>query len=99
MLFLIGIRIKRWGYCPQKTIKHAYERRPEAVKVWLDQQYPKIADRAKAEDADRHTMRIYRQVQLCIEPAFVRAISWLPPLAPAECGCTSTWLASIISHS
>lgn len=33
--------------------------------------------------SDRHTMRIHGQVQFCIEPPFVRSISWLPPLAPA----------------
>ena len=33
--------------------------------------------------SDWHTMRIHGQVQLGIEPPFVRPISWLPPLAPA----------------
>jgi len=50
----MGEYLKRWGFTPQKPIKRAYEQRPEAVQAWLDQQYPKIADRAKAEDAEIH---------------------------------------------
>lgn len=44
-------------------------------------------------------MRIHGQVQLGVEPPFVNPMSWLPPLAPAACGCTLMWLASIINHS
>ncbi len=50
----MGQYLQRWGYTPQKPIKRAYEQRPEAVKDWLDEQYPKIADRAKAEEAEIH---------------------------------------------
>jgi transposase len=50
----MGEYLRRWGYTPQKPIKRAYEQRPEAVQAWLDQQSPKIADRAKAEDAEIH---------------------------------------------
>lgn len=39
-------------------------------------------------DSERHTMRIHGQMYLGVEPPFVRLISWLPPLAPAACGCT-----------
>jgi len=51
------------------------------------------------KDSDRHTMRIHGQMQLGIEPPFVRPISWLPPTAPAACAWALMWLASIISHS
>ncbi len=50
-------------------------------------------------DSERHTMRIHGQMYLGVEPPFVRLMSWLPPFAPAACGCTLQWLASIISHS
>jgi transposase len=50
----MGEYLKRWGFTPQKPIKKAYEQRPEAVKAWLDEQYPQIAQRAKAEDAEIH---------------------------------------------
>lgn len=50
----MGEYLKRWGFTPQRPIKRAYEQRPEAVKQWLDEQYPEIEQRAKAEDAEIH---------------------------------------------
>lgn len=50
----IGNYLKRWGFTPQKPIKKAYEQRPEAVQARLDEQYPEIERRAKAEGAEIH---------------------------------------------
>ena len=50
----MGEYLKRWGFTPQKPITRAYEQRPEAVKAWLDEQYPEIAERAKSENAEIH---------------------------------------------
>ena len=50
----VGNYLNRWGFTPQKSIKKAYEQRPEAVKVWLDEQYPKIEKQAKAEGGEIH---------------------------------------------
>jgi transposase len=50
----VGEYLKRWGFTPQKPTVRAYEQRPEAVKQWLDEQYPAIAERAKREDAEIH---------------------------------------------
>ncbi len=50
----MGEYLRRWGFTPQKPITRAYEQRPEAVKQWLDEQYPEIAKRAKQEDAEIH---------------------------------------------
>ena len=50
----IGNYLKRWGFTPQKPIKKAYEQRPEAVKAWLENDYPTIEQRAKAEGAEIH---------------------------------------------
>lgn len=50
----VGNYLKRWGFTPQKPIKKAYEQRPEAVRAWLDEQYPAIQARAKAEGAQIH---------------------------------------------
>ncbi|MBL1263509.1 IS630 family transposase [Candidatus Methylomicrobium oryzae] len=50
----VGKYLKRWGFTPQKPIKKAYEQRPEAVKAWLDERYPSIAVRAKAEGGEIH---------------------------------------------
>jgi transposase len=50
----MGEYLKRWGFIPQRPIKKACEQRPEAVQQWLKQEYPIIADRARAEDAEIH---------------------------------------------
>ncbi len=39
---------------PQKPIRRAYEQRPEAVRQWLDEEYPAIAKRAREEGAEIH---------------------------------------------
>ena len=50
----VGKDLKRWGFTPQKPIKKAYEQSPEAVKKWIDEEYPAIAERAKAEGGEIH---------------------------------------------
>lgn len=50
----VGNYLSRWGFTPQKPIKKAYEQRPEAVQAWLDEQYPEIERRAKAEGGEIH---------------------------------------------
>jgi transposase len=50
----VGEYLKRWGFTPQRPMIRAYEQKPEAVKAWLDDEYPKIAQRAKAENAEIH---------------------------------------------
>ena len=50
----VGNYLQRWGFTPQKPIKRAYEQRPEAVKAWLDEQYPAIEKQAKAEGGEIH---------------------------------------------
>ncbi len=50
----VGEYLKRWGYIPQKPLRRAYEQNPKAVKKWMDEQYPAIAKRAKAERAEIH---------------------------------------------
>ncbi|GAC1335256.1 MAG: IS630 family transposase [Collimonas sp.] len=47
-----GTYLKRWGFTPQKPIKRAYEQRPEAVQKWLNEEYPAIALRARAENGE-----------------------------------------------
>lgn len=48
----MGDYLRSWGYSPQKPKKRAYEQNPEALQKWLDEQYPAIKDRAKAEGAE-----------------------------------------------
>ncbi len=50
----VGKYLTRWGFTPQKPIRRAYEQSPQAVKAWLDETYPAITKRAKAEDAEIH---------------------------------------------
>jgi len=50
----VGKYLARWGFTPQKPIKKAYEQRPEAVQKWLNEEYPAIAERAKAEGGEIH---------------------------------------------
>ena len=50
----VGEYLKRWSFTPQKPIKHAYEQSSQAVKKWLDKDYPVIASRAKQEKAEIH---------------------------------------------
>jgi transposase len=48
----LGHYLKRWGFTPQRPKKAAYEQQPQQVREWLDNTYPKIAKRAKAQKAD-----------------------------------------------
>ena len=50
----VGLYLRRWGFTPQKPIQRAYEQQPVAVRRWLDEQYPAIEQRAKAEGAEIH---------------------------------------------
>ena len=50
----VGKYLKRWGFTPQKPIKKAYEQRPEAVQAWLDEHYPAIEAKSKAEGGEIH---------------------------------------------
>lgn len=50
----VGKYLARWGFTPQKPIKRAYEQSPEAVRIWLDETYPTIAERARTEGAEIH---------------------------------------------
>ncbi len=48
-IWTVGRYLKRWGFTPQKPIRRAYERNPEQVRRWLDEDYPSIRKRAKRE--------------------------------------------------
>ena len=50
----VGEYLKRWGFTPQKPLTRAYEKNPQAIKQWLGESYPAIADRAKTEGAEIH---------------------------------------------
>ena len=48
-VWTVGRYLKRWGFTPQKPLRRAYEKNPEAVRNWLDVQYPSIRKQAKRE--------------------------------------------------
>jgi len=43
--------LKRWKMTCQKPVAKAYEQKPEAVRQWLEEEYPRIKDKAKKEKA------------------------------------------------
>ena len=50
----VGRYLKRWGFTPQKPIRRAVEQDPEAVRQWLETEYPTIMKQAKHERAEIH---------------------------------------------
>jgi len=44
--------LRKWGFTPQKPIRRAIERNPEAIKIWMKETYPKIHQLAKKESAE-----------------------------------------------
>jgi len=48
----VGDLLERWGFTPQKPRTRAYERDDEAIRHWLEHDYPKLRVRAKREDAE-----------------------------------------------
>jgi len=50
-VWTVGRYLNRWGFTPQKPVRRAYERNPEAVQRWLEEDYPAIQRQAKMEKA------------------------------------------------
>lgn len=50
----VGHYLKRWDFTPQRPVKRAYERNDKAVRNWMDEDYPAIAKKAAAENAEVH---------------------------------------------
>lgn len=48
----IGRLLKKMGLTPQKPLMRAYQQDPEAVREWLDKEYPTIKAMAKKEKAN-----------------------------------------------
>ncbi|MEM1223776.1 MAG: IS630 family transposase [Verrucomicrobiota bacterium] len=44
--------LARWDFTPQRPLKKAYEQRPAEVKKWMEETYPKVEKKAKAERAE-----------------------------------------------
>lgn len=50
----LGRSLRVWGFTAQRPARRALERREPAVRAWLRQEYPAIAERAKVEGAEIH---------------------------------------------
>jgi transposase len=53
-VWTVGRYLKKWGFTPQKPLRRAYERNPQAVQAWLDEEYPAIVQKAKIQGAEIH---------------------------------------------
>lgn len=50
-LSTVQLYLARWGFTPQKPLSRATQRSDAAIAHWLEQEYPRIARRAKREKA------------------------------------------------
>jgi len=53
-LMHVGRYLKRWGFTPQKPLRRAFEQDPEAVRRWLEEEYPAIRRAAMRDAAEIH---------------------------------------------
>lgn len=53
-VWTVGRYLARWGFSPQKPVRRAFERNPEAVERWLKEEYPAIRKEARKEKAEIH---------------------------------------------
>ena len=51
-VWTVGRYLKSWGFTPQKPLRRAFEKDPEAVRRWLDEEYPAIRKAARKEGAE-----------------------------------------------
>jgi transposase len=47
----VGNQLYRWGLTPQRAGKKALEQNPEKIQAWIKQDFPKILEEAKTENA------------------------------------------------
>jgi transposase len=48
----VGGYLRSWGFTAQRPLRRSYEQQPQRVEKWLKEEYPSIAARAKAENAE-----------------------------------------------
>ncbi len=51
-LSTLGYYLDRWGFSIQRPVKRANKQDAERVKVWMEEEYPAIAEKSKAENAE-----------------------------------------------
>jgi transposase len=50
-VWTVGRYLRHWGFTPQKPLRRAYERDPEATRRWVEAEYPKIRTLARQRGA------------------------------------------------
>jgi transposase len=53
-VWTVGRYLRRWGLTPQKPARRAYQQNPEAVRHWLEVEYPEVCQQARVEGAEIH---------------------------------------------
>jgi transposase len=53
-VWTVGRYLKEWGFTPQKPVRRAFEQDPDAVRRWMEEEYPGIRIQAKREKAEIH---------------------------------------------
>jgi transposase len=48
----LSVYLKRWEFTPQRPAIYNKKQKPEEVRIWLEEEYPKIKERAKNEDCE-----------------------------------------------
>ncbi len=48
----VGAYLRAWGDTAQKPLGRFYERQPQRIEKWLNEEYPSISSRAKVENAE-----------------------------------------------
>ena len=51
-LSTLGYYLQRWGFSVQRPVKRAYKQDKAKIDKWLNEEFPGITERAKAEDAE-----------------------------------------------
>lgn len=51
-IWTVGRYLARWNFTPQKPVRRAFEKDPEQVRRWLEEEYPAIRKQAKLEKAE-----------------------------------------------
>lgn len=51
-IWTVGRYLARWGFTPQKPVRRAFEQSSEKVRLWLEERYPSIRQKALEEGAE-----------------------------------------------
>jgi transposase len=77
----VGEYLRRWGLTPQRPVRHANRQNPEEVRRWLEEEYPALEARAKAEGAE---IQWGDETGVCMDTT--RQRGYAPPNDPPEQG-------------